>query len=111
MAPLYGHLGRDPAPLSLMQQQAPRVFRWVERMNRPEPDFGEFAHPEETYLPGDEIPDSLVDVLKHLAIDFVPETRAAHIAINDWLGGLAIGQLALRDIDPLSGTAAFQPAV
>ncbi len=43
IAPLYGHLGRDPVPLSLMQINAPRLFRWVERMNRSEPDIGEFA--------------------------------------------------------------------
>ncbi len=37
LAPLYAHLGRDPYPASLMQQRAPRVYRWVERMNRPRP--------------------------------------------------------------------------
>ena len=42
MAPMYGHLGGDPKPLALMQEYAVRVFRWTERMNRPEPDFGEF---------------------------------------------------------------------
>ena len=43
IAPFYGHLGRDPKPLSLMQSKAVHLFRWVERMNRPEPDCGEFA--------------------------------------------------------------------
>lgn len=85
IAPLYGHLGRDPKPLSLMQAHAIRVFRWVERMNRPEPDIGEFEVQSGEYLPGDEISDSLVDVLKHLAIDFVPETRAACACINEWI--------------------------
>jgi len=85
IAPLYGHLGRDPKPLSLMQAHAIRVFRWVERMNRPEPDIGEFEVQSGEYLPGDETPDSLVDVLKHLAIDFVPETRAACTCINEWI--------------------------
>ena len=37
IAPFYGHLGRDPKPLSLMQARAIRLFRWVERMNRPGP--------------------------------------------------------------------------
>ena len=41
-APLYGHLGRDPVPLRLMQTQAPWVLRWVERMNKPEPDTSEY---------------------------------------------------------------------
>jgi glutathione S-transferase len=85
MAPLYGHLGRDPKPLSLMQLHAVRLFRWVERMNRPEPDVGEFLNKEEVYLAGDEIPQTLIDVLKHFATDFLPETRGACEAINNWL--------------------------
>ena len=85
IAPLYGHLGRDPKPLSLMQAHAIRVFRWVERMNRPEPDVGEFEVQDDGYLADDEIPDSLIDVLKHVAIDFVPETRAACACINEWI--------------------------
>ena len=85
MAPLYGHLGRDPAPLSLMQVHAVRLFRWVERMNRPEPDVGEFANRKETFLDDDEVPDTLIEVLKQFAIDFVPESRAACACINDWL--------------------------
>lgn len=85
MAPLYGHLGRDPKPLSLMQFHAVRLFRWTERMNRPEPDVGEFANKEEVYLPGDEVPQTLVDALKHFAVDFMPETRAACATINSWL--------------------------
>ena len=85
MAPLYGHLGRDPAPLNLMQVRAVRAYRWVERMNRPEPDMGEFYGMAEEYPPDDEIPDTLIDVLAHIAIDYVPETRAACTAINEWL--------------------------
>ena len=85
IAPLFGHLGRDPKSIRLMQTKAIRLYRWVERMNRPEPDIGEFDREEEDYLPGDEIPQSLVEVLKHIAIDFIPETRAAAETINDWL--------------------------
>ena len=85
MAPLYGHLGRDPKPLSLMQLHAVRLFRWVERMNRPEPDVGEFANKSPEYLEEDQVPDTLVAALKHFAIDYVPESRAACDAINAWL--------------------------
>ncbi len=85
IAPLYAHLGRDPKPLALMQSRAIRLFRWVERMNRPEPDIGEFEDRADAYLADDEIPDTLIDVLKHMAIDFVPETRAAAALINDWI--------------------------
>lgn len=85
IAPLYAHLGRDPAPLQLMQMKAPRLFRWVERMNRPEPDVGEFGEIDATFLINDEIPETMSDLLKHLAEDFVPETRAAASCINQWL--------------------------
>ncbi len=86
IAPLYGHLGRDPKPLSIMQSQAIRLYRWVERMNRPDLDMGEFSAQNRSYLEADEIPDTLIDVLKQLAIDFMPETKAACAYINTWIG-------------------------
>jgi len=85
IAPFYGHLGRDPKPLSLMQAQAIRLFRWVERMNRPEPDLGEFENQQDQYLADDEIPATLINLLKHIAIDFVAETQAAADSINKWI--------------------------
>ncbi len=90
IAPFYGHLGRDPKPLSMMQARALHLYRWVERMHRPEPaivdymDGGELAF-DDAFLAGDEIPDTLVAVLRQLAIDFVPETVAAADTINGWL--------------------------
>lgn len=101
IAPLYGHLGRDPAPLGLMQAKAIRVFRWVERMNRPEPDVGEFEVQNGAWLEGDEIPETLTEVLKSLAEDFVPETRAAADCINGWIDaqeGLQSGTLVERGV-------------
>lgn len=90
MAPMYGHLGRDPKPLSLMQSKAVHLFRWVERMNRPEPDTGEFVEagslmPVDEFAPNDEVPETLVDVMRQLAVDFVPETIAAADFIDRWL--------------------------
>lgn len=90
IAPMYGHLGRDPKPLSLLQANAIHVFRWVERMNRPEPDRGEYVQKGEEqfgdgFLPNDEIPETLVSTLRQMAVDFVPETLAAADHINAWL--------------------------
>ena len=79
------HLGRDIKPLSILHEHGNWVLRWVERMNRPEPDVGEYENPLEDYFADDEIPDTLVDVLKQFAIDFVPETLAACDANNEWL--------------------------
>lgn len=86
IAPLYAHLGRDPYPLALMQKQAIHVFRWVERMNRPNSDIGDLKNAVADYRADDEIPETLVSVLHHMATDFVPETLAAAEAINRWLG-------------------------
>ncbi|MGK0462753.1 MAG: glutathione S-transferase, partial [Candidatus Azotimanducaceae bacterium] len=101
IAPLYAHLGRDPAPLNLMQTRAVQVLRWVERMNRPELDQGEFTIQGDDYLAEDEIPVTLIAVLQQIAIDFMPETRAAAAYTNQWLDAqteLAAGSVADRAI-------------
>jgi glutathione S-transferase len=101
IAPLYAHLGRDPAPLRLLQSRAIQVFRWVERMNRPELDQGEYAVQGDDYLADDEIPETLIDVLRHIAIDFMPETRSAAELINGWLShqsDLKVGDTAERTV-------------
>ena len=60
-----------------------------------------------SYLDNDEIPETLIAVLKHLAVDFIPETRAAANCINDWLAtqeDLASGTEAQRAV----GLATFE---
>ena len=101
IAPLFAHLGRDPKPLSMMQSDAVRLFRWVERMNRPEPDIGEFAEQTDVYLANDEVPQTLINLLRQIAIDFVPETKAAAETINHWLAqqpNLAAGTQVQRGV-------------
>ena len=101
IGPMYAHLGRDPYPARLMQQRAPAVYRWVERMNREDQDAPEYFNADSDFLAEDEVPETLVSVLKILAEDFVPETLAASALINDWLdehqpdvGAVAVGRLA-----------------
>lgn len=65
MAPLYAHLYRDPYPGRLMKSRAPEVAKWVERMNAPEPNSGEF-------LPGDEIPETLSPILETMFAEQFP---------------------------------------
>ena len=101
MAPLFAHLGRDPKPLALMQARAKHVVRWVERMNRVTPDLCEYESQSEDWLADDEIPATLVDVLRAMAEDFVPETLAAARCINTWLaeqGDLANGTPSPRGV-------------
>ena len=85
LAPMYAHLGRDPHPMRIMQQRATRVYRWVERMNRPDQDVPEYYDAGDDFLADDAVPDSLLKVLEVLAQDFVPESRASSEVINAWL--------------------------
>ena len=101
LAPMYAHLGRDPYPARLMQQRAPAVYRWVERMNREDQDVPECFNAGNDFLANDEVPETLIPLLKVLAEDFVPETLAAADLINSWLdehqpeaGTVAVGRLA-----------------
>tara|TARA_B100000674_G_scaffold3966_1_gene3282 strand:- start:7946 stop:9046 length:1101 start_codon:yes stop_codon:yes gene_type:complete len=101
LAPMYAHLGRDPHPARLMQQRAPAVYRWLERMNREDQDAPEYFNAGNDFLADDKIPETLIPVLKILAEDFVPETLAAAELINSWLaehqpesGAVAVGRLA-----------------
>ncbi len=106
IAPMYAHLGRDPKPLSLMHEHGVNVLRWVERMHRFDPNFGATHASSEDYLNQDEIPATLLAVLRHLAIDFVPETQAACAQINQWMEAqtdLTIGATVERTV----GTATF----
>ena len=109
IAPMYAHLGRDPHPAKLMQQRAVSVHRWVERMNRYDQDVPEFFNADTDFIENDEVPESLIAVLRILAEDFVPETLAAADVINAWLaenkpetGTPAVGRLAQAP-----GTASF----
>lgn len=85
IAPLYAHLGRDPHPARIMQTTAHRVWRWTERMNRPDQDAGEYGGPAETLFADDHVPDTLKALLRYVAEDYLPEVRAFVGFANDWL--------------------------
>ncbi|MDP1632379.1 MAG: glutathione S-transferase family protein [Caulobacter sp.] len=85
IAPLYAHLGRDPFPASLMKARAHRVWRWVERMNAPDLDAGEYGCPPAELFPDDSVPDTLKDLLRFVAEDYLPEVRAYVGFANAWL--------------------------
>ena len=88
IAPLYAHLARDPHPASLMKRTAPRVWRWVERMNSPDPEIGEYlgrsSHGLDIGRDGETLP-SLENLLAFVAQDYLPEI-AAYVSFTDaWL--------------------------
>ncbi|GAB5380464.1 MAG: hypothetical protein Alis3KO_26040 [Aliiglaciecola sp.] len=65
IGPLYAHLYRDPAPGKLMKQKAPNVAKWVERMNNPPDDIGQ-------WLNVDELPETLIRLLQRIFSEFWP---------------------------------------
>ncbi|WP_337185983.1 glutathione S-transferase N-terminal domain-containing protein [Phenylobacterium sp.] len=73
MGPLYGHLGRDPKPLHLMQRTAPLVYRWTERINGAEVETPEFPDRRRALPEGDEIPPTLVAFLRHVFRGYAEE--------------------------------------
>jgi glutathione S-transferase len=85
IAPLYAHLGRDPYPAALMRQQAPKVNRWVERMNSPQQVAVEYGTLNEDLVSADDIPNTLKNLMRFIAAEYLPEITA-HVAFaNQWL--------------------------
>tara|TARA_R110002049_G_scaffold56036_5_gene154873 strand:- start:2757 stop:3878 length:1122 start_codon:yes stop_codon:yes gene_type:complete len=78
IGPLYAHLGRDPVPRALMEEQAPHVYAWVQRMNSPQPLTGEF-------LEDDAIPDTLLPILATMCKDQFPDVLDVIEHNSAWL--------------------------
>lgn len=85
MAPLYAHLGRDPYPAQLMKLRAPNVHRWVERMNLPQIEDGEFWNAKAEFPPGDDVPATLEPLLEHIFRDWGSELLASAAHYNSWV--------------------------
>jgi glutathione S-transferase len=96
IAPLYAHLGRDPEPQRIMKERAPRVYRWVERMNSVDADMPEFPEQRPEFLPGDEVPETLLDILRLMANDFLPEMLGIFASVEAWLADNPEGPREVR---------------
>lgn len=78
MGPLYAHLYRDPVSGKLMREKAPEVCAWIGRMNKPEPNSGEF-------LPSDEVPETLRPILQRMFAEHVPVIVDTAAQLKQWL--------------------------
>ncbi|MBS63790.1 glutathione S-transferase N-terminal domain-containing protein [Salinisphaera sp.] len=87
IAPLFAHLGRDPVPANIMKTRAPRVFRWVERMNAPGLDRVEYPEQAAAWIADDAIPPSLEPFLAYVAEEIFPELDDKLAFIDDWVAG------------------------
>lgn len=76
--PLYAHQYRDPASGQHMRRVAPLVAQWVERMLSPAPLSGQF-------LPGDEVPDTLLPVLKRMFSEQLPVLADSASRVRQWI--------------------------
>lgn len=79
IAPLYAHLFRDPAPGKLMRKKAPAVCEWVGRMNSSKADLTEGQ-----WLADDEIPETLLPVLRRMASEHLPVLQDTDRLLSDW---------------------------
>lgn len=85
IGPLFAHLGRDPRPASLMKRVAPRVWRWVERMNAPDEDAPEYLGQAPAWIDPLASGSTLEQLMRFVAEDYLPEIEA-HVAFaNQWL--------------------------
>ena len=83
---MYAHLGRDPAPLQLMQVSAPNVYRWTERMNMAEVFIDEAQSTcGSQLLDAEALPPSLLNIVRFIADDYLGEIAAHVDHANAWL--------------------------
>jgi glutathione S-transferase len=85
IAPFFALLGRDPLPSLLMKKVAPRVWRWVERMNAPDADTGEYLGKARDWLNPMDNAQTLEAMLQFVAEDYLPEIVAHVEFANSWL--------------------------
>ena len=71
------HLGLDPYPRKLMSEKAPQLVDWIQRMREPEEDLDEL-------LADDQIPDTLLPVLRQMFTLQVPFLHAGAVRLRDW---------------------------
>ena len=89
LGPLYAHLYRDPVPKQLMDKLAPNVAAWVRRMNNPSTAqqastsaSNDINNPN--FLENDEIPATLLPLLKDMFTQQWPVLKSTSEALTGW---------------------------
>jgi len=88
MGPLYAHLYLDAVPSRLLKETAPRVCAWVQRMNDPQPQGGDF-------LADDDLPSSLRPLLELVGRDAIPLLLDNVRAFEEWADSRPAGMVEL----------------
>ena len=85
IGPLYAHLARDAAPAMIMRREAWPVWRWVERMNSPIADTGEYGDVPDELFADDSVPATLRALLEYVGAEFADDLIAHVQFIDQWL--------------------------
>ncbi|MEM0985771.1 MAG: glutathione S-transferase family protein [Pseudomonadota bacterium] len=95
LGPLYAHLYRDPASGDLMKRLAPRVADWTERtIAGGTPEDGPL-------LGGDEIPQTLLPILRRHLSEHLPVLQATDTAFGAWAENAEPGAEVPRGFPPI----------
>jgi glutathione S-transferase len=86
MGPLYAHLYLDAVPGRLLRETAPRVCRWIERMNHPDPEA-----PGE-WLAGDVLAPTMRPLLELIGRDAAPILLDTLRSFENWADTRPPGQ-------------------
>jgi glutathione S-transferase len=86
MGALYAHHGRDVSSSNAMKVRAPALYRWIETMGRPPIVDPELWHVPQDFFAVDDLPDTLIALLRLIAEDYVPEISAMADLYHQWLG-------------------------
>jgi len=78
IAPLYAHMAQDPYPKQWMQDIAPRVYDWTQRMQNPSGAAGHF-------LPDDEVPETLYPLLARMFKEQFPILGDTLKKVGEWV--------------------------
>ncbi|MEO1662695.1 MAG: glutathione S-transferase family protein [Pseudomonadota bacterium] len=82
---LYPHLARDPYPGMIMRERAPQVLRYAERMCQHDFDMPEYVDAEPgRFVESDALPETLKAIVSFMAIEYLPELKAAFAVFEDW---------------------------
>mgnify|MGYP005845767029 CR=1 FL=1 len=79
IGPLYAHQYRDPASGALMERLAPNLVAWVQRMMEPPA-----AARSGAFLADDEVPETLLPVLRRMVSEQFPVLAATRDAFESW---------------------------
>jgi len=99
MGPLYAHHGRDITSSNAIKKNAPALYRWIETMLRPPVVDPEVWHVPQEYFSVDDMPDTLMNFLKLVGENYVPEIQATIDLYHEWLDAQERAAGAVVDVE------------